>query len=54
MGMEKRVVSVRVSKELYQNLKILAENENRTLSNLIETMLKAYVAEKKELPQNME
>ena len=47
MGMEKKVYSVRLNEELLEELKKIAEKENRSLSNLVETVLKKYVSENK-------
>ena len=47
MGVEKKVLSVRLDDELIKALKIIAEDENRPLSNLIETILKQYVRSRK-------
>lgn len=46
MGIEKKVLSVRLDEELIKELKIIARDENRPLSNLIETVLKKYVNSK--------
>ena len=43
MGIEKKVLSVRLDEEFIDDLKKIAVNENRPLSNLIETVLKKYV-----------
>jgi len=48
MGIEKKVYSVRLDEELLNELKTIAENENRSLSNLVETVLKRYVQLQKE------
>jgi len=48
MGIEKKVLSVRLDEEFIEQLKIIAKNENRPLSNLIETILKKYVNSKQE------
>ena len=48
MGMEKKGVSVRLESELVEELKKCAKEENRPLSNLIETVLKTYIKNKKE------
>lgn len=44
MGLEKKVVSVRLDEDFIQKLKELAEQQNRSLSNLVETVLKDYVS----------
>ena len=46
MGIEKKVLSIRVDQELIDKLKIIAKGDNRPLSNLIETILKQYVSDK--------
>ena len=48
MGIEKKVLSVRLDEEFIDELKILAKKENRSLSNLIETVLKRYASSKEE------
>lgn len=47
MGLEKKVISVRLDEELIRKLKEIAEQENRSLSNLVETVLKDYVSGQK-------
>ena len=47
MGMEKKVVSIRLDEEFIQELKECAKNENRPLSNFIETVLKEYIKRQK-------
>lgn len=42
MGIEKKVVGIRLDEEIIAELKKCAEEENRPLSNMIETVLKAY------------
>ena len=46
MGIEKKVLSVRLDEKFINELKIIAKDENRPLSNLIETVLKRYVDSK--------
>jgi len=46
MGIEKKVMSVRLNEELIETLRAIAEDDNRPLSNLIETILKQYVRSK--------
>ncbi|MBQ3225432.1 MAG: ribbon-helix-helix protein, CopG family [Clostridia bacterium] len=46
MGLEKKVISVRLDDALIQKLREVAEEQNRTLSNLVETVLKDYVSKK--------
>jgi len=45
MGIEKQVVSCRLDEKIIEKLKEIAEKENRTLSNLMETILKKYLTE---------
>lgn len=45
MGVEKKVLSVRIDDEIIEKLKRLAEKENRSLSNLIETVLKKHITQ---------
>ena len=47
MGIEKKVLSIRLDEKFIDELKVIAKNENRPLSNLIETVLKKYVSSKK-------
>ena len=44
MGLEKKVVSVRLDEGFIEKLKEIAEQQNRSLSNLVETILKDYVS----------
>ena len=44
MGLEKKVVSVRLDEAFSQQLREIAEKQNRSLSNLVETVLKDYVS----------
>ncbi|MDO4269819.1 MAG: ribbon-helix-helix domain-containing protein [Eubacteriales bacterium] len=43
MGAEKPVYSFRLNPELVDALKVLAKEQNRNLSNLVETILIEYV-----------
>jgi len=52
MGIEKKVLSLRVDEELIEKLKRVAEKENRSLSNCVETILKKYLEESTESGQN--
>ena len=45
MGIEKKVFSLRLDEELIEKIKVLAEKENRTVSNYVETVLKKCVQE---------
>lgn len=47
MGIDKKVVSLRLEEDFIEELRVLAKGENRTLSNLIETVLKEYVKKQK-------
>jgi len=44
MGIEKKVLSIRLDEEFINELKIIAKSENRPLSNFIETVIKKYVS----------
>ncbi len=46
MGVEKKVYSFRFSEEMVQNLQKYANEENRSLSNFVETILKNYLNKK--------
>lgn len=46
MGIERKVCSFRLEKELIDQLLYFAGLENRTLSNFIETILKSYLNER--------
>ena len=46
MGIEKKVLSVRLNEKLIGKLKAIDKDENRPLSNFIETVLKKYVSSK--------
>ncbi len=46
MNSEKTMVSMRLDGELVDELKILAKDENRAFSNLVETILKQYAQSK--------
>ncbi len=48
MGIEKKVLSVRIDKELLDLLKGMAAAENRSLSNLVETILKQTTVQSNE------
>jgi len=52
MGIEKKVLSLRADEELIEKLKRLAEKENRSLSNCVETILKNHLEELMENGQN--
>lgn len=46
MGVEKKVYSFRLDTEMVIQLQRFAEEDNRTLSNLVQTILKRYLEEK--------
>ncbi|MBC8585352.1 DUF6364 family protein [Youxingia wuxianensis] len=46
MGVEKKVYSFRLEERMVEQLKSCAEKENRTLSNMVETILKSYLERK--------
>ena len=48
VGIEKKVVSIRLDEQFIQELREIAEAQNRTLSNLIETVLKDYASKLKD------
>ena len=50
MGIEKKVVSIRMDEELIAALKGIAKEENRPLSNLVETIIKQFLRSKNSLP----
>ncbi len=54
MGIEKRVYSFRLSEQMVEELQKHAENENRSLSNLVETILKNYLKRKNKNEDNNE
>ena len=44
MGIEKKVYSFRLEEDLVEQLRVYAKEENRNLSNMIETILLQYVS----------
>lgn len=46
MGVEKKVYSFRFNEDMVDQLKVCAKEENRTLSNLVETILLNYLRDK--------
>lgn len=48
MGIEKRTYSFRFSEEMVEKLRACAEADNRTLSNMIETILLQYLSKRDE------
>lgn len=53
MGVEKRVVSIRLEESFIQELKVQAAKENRYLSNFIETVLKEYMKKVNHLEEDL-
>ena len=43
MGIEKKVYSFRFDEDFVEELRAIAKEENRTLSNFVETILKEYL-----------
>ena len=48
MGLEKKVISIRLDAEFIETLREIARQQNRSLSNLVETVLKEYASRQKE------
>ena len=48
MGIEKKVYSFRFDEDMVDRLRIYAKEENRTLSNMIETILLQYLSNRDE------
>lgn len=48
MGIEKKVYSFRLEEALVEQLRAYAKEENRNLSNMIETILLQYVSNRVE------
>jgi len=48
MGIEKKTFSFRFDEAMVDKLKIYAEAENRTLSNMVETILLQYLAKREQ------
>ena len=44
MGIEKKTYSFRLEENLVEQLRVYAKEENRNLSNMIETILLQYVS----------
>ena len=44
MGIEKKTYSFRFSEDMVERLRAYAEAENRTLSNMVETILLQYLS----------
>ena len=51
MGIEKKAVSLRMDEQVIEDLRAVAGKQNRSLSNLIETVLKQYLARLQESDQ---
>ena len=43
MGVEKKSISTRLDDKTIEQLKKICETENRTISNLLETIIKDYL-----------
>ncbi len=52
MGVEKKVYSFRLDIDMVNQLQYYAERDNRTLSNLVQTILKNYLNEKQQGPKS--
>ena len=48
MGIEKKTFSFRFDESMINKLKLYAEAENRTLSNMVETILLQYLAKREQ------
>lgn len=46
MGIEKKNFTFRLNEELVDKLRLCAKNENRNLSNMVETILINYIEQK--------
>ena len=46
MGIEKKVYSFRFDEDMVDRLRTYAEAENRTLSNMVETILLQYLSKR--------
>ena len=51
--MKTEVIRLRITPELKEQLRIRAESENRTMSNLIETLIRREIEEKPSDHNNM-
>ena len=51
MGIEKKIYSFRFSQDMIDKLQTYATKENRSLSNIVETILKEYLRKKKKASQ---
>lgn len=48
MGIEKRTYSVRLDEQMVEKLRAYAKEENRNLSNMIETILLQYLSNRED------
>ncbi len=51
MGVEKKTFSFRFNEDMVDQLRICAKAENRTLSNLVETILLNYLRDQAQTPE---
>lgn len=49
MGIEKKVYGFRLEEKMVDRLRVYAKEENRTLSNMIETILLQYLSNRDEV-----
>ena len=52
MGVEKKTYSFRLEENLVEQLRVYAKEENRNLSNMIETILLQYVSNREAREKN--
>ena len=52
MGIEKKTYSFRLEENLVEQLRVYAKEENRNLSNMIETILLQYVSKREAREKN--
>ena len=52
MGIEKKTYSFRFDEDMVSKLRVYAEAENRKLSNLVETILLQYLAQREKEEKN--
>ena len=52
MGIEKKTYSFRLEENLVEQLRVYAREENRNLSNMIETILLQYVSNREAREKN--
>ena len=48
MGIEKKVYSFRFDEAMVEKLRVYAKEENRTISNMIETILLQYLSKRED------